>query len=600
MACPMEAVNEDYIEILIDYELPPETTLSSGVNFCAKKVGNGITIVYANVRDIRSLSRFFVPYSYIPKCYGLMQEETENGVTRLLQGGSTQPVNLQPLDSAGILRVQERPLSLTGQGVVIGFLDTGLRFDLPHFKNRDGSTRVLGIWDQTLSASQLNQNRSEAASIAGMEYRAPADLAFGVEFTQEDINLAIQSEAPYEVVPSYDENGHGTKLASVAAGSLLENTGFRGAAYECDIVMVKLRKANRNYREYYAIPEDAECYTEGDMILALEYLQRFSKTFERPLVICFGIGTSLGNHGGNSLFAKYLNAVALKRNQVVVVPGGNEGNTAGHYHGEINLQAGEGETELELLVGGNQQGFIMELWGRIPDTFTVALTSPAGEVLPRINYRLGQPFNYRFVYSETEISVEYTLVEQGSGQQLIVLRFENPLAGIWQLRVFAEGDSGKAVFDLWLPISRFLGNDTYFLRPDPDVTLTEPAYVREVLKVNAYQSTNNSFYLNSGRGFSAQGEITPDLTAPGVGIMTALGVESGSSYASAITAGAVADFMQWAVLQENELLANTESVKNYFIRGAVREQDLEYPNKSWGYGRLNLSGTFDKIAGVEY
>ena len=150
---------------------------------------------------------------------------------------------------------------------------------------------------------------------------------------------------------------------------------------------------------------------------------------------------------------------------------------------------------------------------------------------------------------------------------------------------------------MWLPIRDFLSSETYFLEPEPDITLTEPSMAREVITVTNYDYRNNSFNLESGRGFSRVGSIKPDLAAPGVEIPTPYGFRTGSSISGAVAAGAAAQFMQWAVVEKNSPLASTRDVKNYFEKGAVRMPDLEYPNKEWGYGRLNLLGTFDVLRG---
>ena len=150
---------------------------------------------------------------------------------------------------------------------------------------------------------------------------------------------------------------------------------------------------------------------------------------------------------------------------------------------------------------------------------------------------------------------------------------------------------------MWLPIRDFLSSETYFLEPEPDITLTEPSMAREVITVTNYDYRNNSFYLESGRGFSRVGSIKPDLAAPGVEIPTPYGLRTGSCISAAVTAGAAAQFMQWAVVEKNSPLARTRDVKNYFVKGAVRMPDIEYPNEEWGYGRLNLVGTFDVLRG---
>lgn len=600
MACGSEAVSEEYLQFMIDYELTPETIGTSGVNFCSVDVDEGMSIVYIREEELLKNTNFLRGYSYFPKCYGLMVDD-RTGLSGFGMIGDGSSVNLQPLEDSGILRIQKGPLSLTGQGVVMGFLDTGIRYTLPEFRNTDGSTRILAIWDQTLSAQQLNEAAKESGGNGGdIIYKAPDGFGYGVEFTREQINRALMSKDPYSLVPTNDENGHGTKMCSVAAGSYLEETGFRGAAYDCDIVVVKLKSSPKFLTDYYLIPPGVECYSDPDILLALKYIRSFQVVFQRPLVLCLGLGTSNGNHSGESLLSQYLDRTAMARSTALVIAGGNEGNSSGHFRGEIAMDTSQNWVDCELLVGEKEQGFLVELWGKVPGIFSVEITSPAGELIPRIPYRAGQSVNYRFVYSNTNLSVDYVTVEQASGDELILMRFETPLPGIWKIRVYGEGGAGVAVFDMWLPITQFRERDTMFLRPDPDTTLTEPSYCRGGIGVSTYQSSNNSFYLNSGRGFAADGFIQPDLAAPGVGISTALGTDSGSSLAAAMTAGASAQFMQWAVVEKNYLLANTESLRNYLVRGADRDRSLSYPNKAWGYGRLNLAGTFDKIAGVTY
>ena len=92
--------------------------------------------------------------------------------------------------------------------------------------------------------------------------------------------------------------------------------------------------------------------------------------------------------------------------------------------------------------------------------------------------------------------------------------------------------------------------------------------------------------------------IVPALAAPGVDVSTVLGAETGSSMAAAICAGAAADFMQWAVVEGRDILINTPSIKNFFIRGTKRKNEVYYPSREWGYGTLNLEGVFDVLAGL--
>lgn len=133
-------------------------------------------------------------------------------------------------------------------------------------------------------------------------------------------------------------------------------------------------------------------------------------------------------------------------------------------------------------------------------------------------------------------------MEENSGEELILVRIQDPTPGIWTFRVSASGSLYNGNFHMWLPITEFLSTPVYFLNPDPDMTLTEPSMAPEVLSVSTYNAENNSFYAESGRGFGRTGQIRPDLSAPGVNISTIDGRRTGSSMAAAITAGAVAQF----------------------------------------------------------
>ncbi|MDE7404725.1 MAG: S8 family serine peptidase, partial [Lachnospiraceae bacterium] len=209
-------LSNDYYDLITDYVLPEDIRASAG-DYVYQPISGEIGVTYMNRANIplpMSVSNF--TYSVIPKLYGLMQTPQETfDPTALLRSGITQ--------------VQRDALNLTGRGVVIGFLDTGIRYDEDVFRNPDGSTRILGIWDQTIQTGE-----------------PPAGILYGTEYRKEIIDLALQSENPRAIVPSYDENGHGTAIASVAAGSVLRSgLAFTGAAPEAHIVMVKLKQAKQ-------------------------------------------------------------------------------------------------------------------------------------------------------------------------------------------------------------------------------------------------------------------------------------------------------------------------------------------------------------------
>lgn len=542
------AVSNDFYDIISDYILPGGVEVNP-VNVAIQPVSGDIRIVYLDRREVAPMSISEFTYPTIPKLYGLQD--------------SFDPT---ALINSGISKVQGGALNLTGRGVVIGFLDTGIRYEDPVFRKEDGSTRILGIWDQTIQTGE-----------------PPAGILYGTEYRRDLINLALQSPNPLEIVPSVDTQGHGTTLASVAAGSSLGGAGdFLGAAPEADIVMVKLRQAKPNLKDFYLVSQDADAYAESDILVALRYLESYAITLVRPLVICFALGTNMGGHGGQSVLANYLNQIATRRSRAVIVCGGNEGNAAHHYVGNSIEGLTETTDNVEIRVEGNQSGFVAELWGSVPSKNAISIRTPGGEVTPKVDFREQGRREFTFIYESSRVEVDHVLVEQGSGEELIFFRFIAPTPGVWTIQVTITGGSESNCFHIWLPLKEFLQGDTYFLRPSPYTTLTEPANAREVITTTTYNDENGSFWVDSGRGFSRTGRYKPDICAPGVNVDTILGPRTGSSLAVALTAGASALFLEWAVVRRNQPRVESRELKNYLIRGANRVPGNSYPNREWG------------------
>lgn len=575
MACREQILSEEYMELLIDYALTQEEVDENDA--CVEQIDEQFEILYINRNRLPPISVTSYVYNSIPKLYGLMPD----GPGSIPSGRSFDPFNLM---RSGILQTQRPPLSLTGAGVVIGFIDTGINYESEVFRREDGSSRILAIWDQTIQ-----------------EGEPPEGFSYGTEYTNEKINEALQSENPRLVVPSGDRLGHGTAVASVAAGSSIDyGLTFLGAAPDADIVMVKLRETKQYLRDYYLIPDEVPAYAESDIGMAVKYLDQFAVVGSRPVVICIGLGTNWGDHSGKSVLARYLDRIAGKRNRAVVVCGGNEGNAGHHFNSLVEMGGAAGTSAaetVEVRVGEGERGFLMELWGSAPSIFSVSIRSPGGEMIPTIDFKSRETRNFTFIYERTRVTIDHILVEQASGQMLVVFRFANPTPGVWSFYIEVQGGVDFTPVNLWLPITQFLSSDTIFLSSSPYTTLTEPSFASDVLTPSTYNAANNSFYINSGRGF-ARSEVKPDFAAPGVDVSTAAGVQSGSCLSAAITAGGAAQFLQWAVLQGNDPLAQSREIKAYFVRGAERSSDLVYPNRSWGYGRLNISRVFEIIAGT--
>lgn len=568
MTCKEKILSDDYGELIFDFREDYEGRLQQETE-CFIPVDERFNIFYVQQQGIERIQGSLYLYQNLPRVYGLMAEEFD-------------PISLL---NSGILQAQRPPLSLLGEGVIIAFVDTGIRFAENVFRDEAGKSRILGLWDQTVQGGT-----------------PPEGYLYGSYYTREDINAALQTENPYEVIPSYDEIGHGTAMAGVAAGSILSSpagsiTSYRGAAPKADIVMVKLRQAKRPLRNFYHIPEDVPAYAETDIMLGIKFAESFAVTFERPVVICLGIGSNSGNHGLGSTLAQYLDRVAERKSRAVVLTTGNEGNAAHHFSGYVP-EGVESYENVEIRVGEGEQGFLMEMWGKVPDVLYATIRSPGGETIPRFRLTSEISQNFSFIYERTRIIIDSILVEPNTGEELITFRFEAPTPGVWNIRVYNQGPDRSRQFHLWLPITQFLHSETFFLRPDPYVTLTDPSMTFRAVTVSAYNDVNNSFYENSGRGFLSNGIIKPDLASPGVRISTPVGAVTGGSMAASLTAGGVAQFMEWAVVRWNSPSAGSQEVKNYLIRGANRSDNYDYPSREWGYGRLDIAGTFDMLTAV--
>lgn len=555
-------MSEDFLDIIVDYDVIVEILEGADVEFCYREIDAGYGIAHVRRSQVQPVSIGNYGYSTIPKLYGLMQAG-ERGF------------DSSPLAAMGNIRVQNPPLALQGSGVIVGFVDTGIDYREAVFRREDGSSRILSIWDQTIQTGE-----------------PPEGFAYGTEYRRADIDRALAAAEPETVVPSIDTNGHGTKMASAAAGSLLDQgLTFRGAAPLADIAVVKLKSAKTYLRDYYLIDDRAEAFAENDIMEAVNYLQQMAVAFSRPVVIVIGLGTNMGSHDGTSALDSYLNIVAGRRSRAVLVGGGNEGDREHHYENFM-------PSNVEIRVAGQMKGFCAEIWGSLPDVYAVSIRSPGGEVSPVIDFRNGMDRNVSFIFERTRIQVGIVLVEKDAGDPLIFLRFADPTPGIWTvtLTASARGPNGNGIYHMWLPIEEFLEQSVTFLQPSPDVTLTEPANASEVITISAYDSYTDSWYASSGRGFSRSGGIKPDLAAPGVGVHTALGETDGSCMAVSLAAGCVAQFLEWAIVDGNAFAVDSRGTKSFLIQGAERPGDIRYPDKRWGYGRLNINGTFETLA----
>ena len=578
--CSSLIVSEETGDYIIEYNSLYFEQIQRQDGVCISCINDTWCILYTNYPGSRNINIQQGYYS-VPKLYGLMDTTS--------------------FDASGITATLNQPLlNVRGQGVLIGFLDTGIDYLREDFKASGGRTRIAAVWDQTIQSVNYEEDTGEAAGTEQYDREQVQGMVqYGTVYTREDINAALAAERegqnPYDIVPSRDENGHGTFLAGVAAAS--ETADYIGAAPEAEILMVKLKPAKKYLRDFYLLPERVEAYSETDMMMGVRFLQQYAIREKKPLVICVGLGTASGSRTGALPFADLLNTLARQVNTVVVTCTGNEANNRTHTSG---LAVSDTEpSEIEITVGADERGFVMEIWAESLDILSVAITSPSGERISRIPARIDTGGVYNFLLERSQVTVNYRVVESASGYEVIFMRFINPAQGIWKIHVYSLTNIvGR--YNAWQPLKQFLSGDTYFLNSNPSTTLTEPGAAERVISVGAYNHITDASYAASGRGYTATGLVKPDFVAPGVdvyGVRAGGGytTRTGTSVAAAHAAGAAALLLTWGVTDGNLPYMGTNEVKSVLIRGAKRENNTVYPNNIYGYGKMDVIEAFYKL-----
>jgi subtilisin family serine protease len=487
------------------------------------------------------------------------------------------------LDKSGITAVQSDPdLNLFGKDVLIGIIDTGIDYRHQAFKNSDGTTRIQSIWDQT------DQNGER-----------PESFTFGSEYGRDLINKALQSDDPLSIVPSVDTNGHGTAISSIAAGTQTNDQRFRGVVPESDLVVVKLKNAKKNLKDIFLIPDELLCFQESDIMLAARYLAAVSQKLNKPMVICIALGTSQGGHDGNGPLSSYLDYLAQLPGIGVAVSAGNEGNKNRHYFNATLPEVFY--SDFGLNAGNADSTFFMEIWASSPAQLSISITSPTRENTRLIPPSINSCINYNFNLSQTNVFINNIIYEQNTGDQLILLRFENTFPGTWNFHLENYNHESFS-FHAWLPAGNLITDETYFINPDPNVTITSPGNALSVLTVTAYNQFNNYILEESGRGYTRLGAIKPDIAAPGYHIPCAVpgnkyGTATGTGAAAAHAAGVMAMVFEWGIVKENYIQMTGSLVNRQLIWYAMRDKAITYPNNIWGYGQVEINNLFEVVYG---
>jgi len=495
-----------------------------------------------------------------------------------------QDISPSSVDNINAIKINPY-LDLTGRGILVGMIDTGIDYLNEEFIREDDTSKIASIWDQTI------QETSDQSVYMGKTY------------SNEEINNAIKAyrnkQDPYGIVPSKDDIGHGTEIAGII-GARGYNKEFQGVASNCELVIVKLLESISYKNELQANGvKYTPIYNSSEILGGIEYLKNFAIRENKPMVIYLGVGTTEGSHDGNNMLSRYLSTIGKNRGIVTVTGVGNEGAAEGHASGYIR-QIGDIAT-IELKISKEMKYFSFYIWVIKPNRASLNVISPNGEESNFIKAKINKIGTFDFVFFKTDMVVRYYVPEHYTGHEVIEVVFKNIKVGIWIFQL--RGDyitDGK--YNIWLPPKKTLPEDTKFLESNPFTTLTIPSTAKKVATV-AYCGNDNALVASSGKGFnSSEIIINPDIATIGMNILTTkvsggVTTVSGSSAATGIVAGACALLLEWGIIKGNDKTMFAPKVISYLTYGADRSNFLyTYPNREIGYGFFDLLGTFNIIS----
>ena len=474
------------------------------------------------------------------------------------------PTDVRADAAAGITPLTVTPFpGLSGRGVMIGFVDTGVDYTLPCFAFSDGRSKIVGLWDQTVDGPRRD------------------GVYFGSTYGREDIDRALAAPDPRAVVPSWDEDGHGTFLASVAAGC--------GSAPGAYIGAVRMRRARRYYIDRYLLShDDPALYESTDFLLGVRYLLDLARENGLPAVICVGMGSNMSAHDGNTLLEDFTSFYSGVTGRAFVCAAGNEANTRRHAQGRLSDGGAE---EIEIRVPDDGASFTCAVFTAAFDAVSVSVASPTGTLLAPTPLRGATAITRSSPFEAGSVSLRFY---RDVNNDLIV-GFDNAAAGIWRLTLYGDAivDGG---YQAWLPVTGQAPPGVEFLRPDPACTVVFPATAMRTMTCGAYDTRAGSLYAASSRGPTALPRIAPDFVAPGVAIAGLYpygeGVMTGTSAAAAVAAGAVALLFEWGLVRGNMPSLNGDVARSLLIAGCRRDSGVAWPDARWGYGKIDLYNSF--------
>lgn len=496
---------------------------------------------------------------------------------------------ISPIEASQANFLQEgSPLNLTGKGVDVAIIDSGIDYLNEEFMDANGETRIEMIWDQTIITTETTSSN---------------DAPFGAVYTKAQINEAIKAQregnSPSKVVPSIDEIGHGTNMSGII-GATGKDPRLRGVAPDCNLVVVKLI---RDFSYEVQFPDtEVPVFNITAIFAALQFLYEYIQTNNKPMVIYFPLGSTLGNHKGEGALEEFIESISTKSGIAVVAGTGNQRNAGGHASGIVSkitgLQA-PGVGVIELEASPEQKNIWVQIWVDLPNIMSLEIVSPSGESTGTIPIILNYTKRHTFIFEKTSIRVNYFFPEETTGDELIRIRFYNLQPGIWRLRIIANYIlTGR--YDAWLPQQGLTVGTTRFSFPDPFGTITNPSNSIYIITAAAYNQNNYNLVDYSGMAFLDFYVDRIDVAAGGVNAITVApdnktSIVNGTSVAAAVVAGVCAMLFQWGIVNRNDPNIYSQTLKAYLAKGAVARSGDIIPNPYWGYGILNVPKIFENM-----
>ena len=491
---------------------------------------------------------------------------------------------ITPTEASGVSFLQlELPLRLTGTGVTVAIIDTGIDYLNDEFIRVNGETKIEYIWDQTIASDEEPTQNQQ--------------VPFGVLYSKADIQQAIDAfkagNSPYDIVKTVDEIGHGTNMAGII-GAIGKNQNLKGIVPDCDFVVVKLIETI-SFKKLYNI--DIPTYDVVSIFSALEFLYRYSLNNNKPLIIYFPLGSNLGNHRGSGILEQYMDSISRNSGIAIVTGSGNQGASETHTSGIIT-QVNE-ERTLQLYISPEQKFIVIEIWVDTPNILSLTIISPSGESTETIIAEINALKTYSFVFENTSVKINYYIPEENTGDELIRIRFLNLKEGIWRFkltgRVILDGK-----FNAWIPQLGLSIGGSKFISSDPYGTIMNPSTSSYVITAAAYNQNNNTILSYSGMTLLDDFIDKIDVAAGGVNALTTApnnktAIVNGTSVSAAVLAGACAMLFQWGIVEGNYPNIYSQTLKTYISRGVVQRSGDSYPNPQWGYGMLNILKVFQNM-----